>query len=108
MTSQDSPSTPSLDKSARKVVDSTIAIAFARFFMPVALAVIGWFMVNTVTDMKDQIRDGNAAIWTAVKQVQTTVNGQTTDIAVLKASKEDTSRALDRLTSIVDKLNSKQ
>ena len=76
--------------------------------MPIALAVIGWFMVNTVTDMKDQIRDGNAAIWTAVKQVQTTVNGQTTDIAVLKASKEDTSRALDRLTSIVDKLNSKQ
>ena len=108
MTSQDPSSSPSLDQSARKVVDSTIAIAFARFFMPVALAVIGWFMVNTVTDMKDQIRDGNAAIWTAVKQVQTAVNGQATDIAVLKNSKEETTRALDRLTSIVDKLNSKQ
>jgi hypothetical protein len=98
---------PSLDKSARKVVDSTIAIAFARFFMPVALAVIGWFMVTTITDMKEQIRDGNNAIWMVVKSIQGTVNSQTTDIAVLKNSKDETSKALDRLTAIVDRLDRK-
>ena len=98
---------PSLDKSARKLVDSTIAIAFARFFMPAALAVIGWFLVSTIADVKTAIRDGNAALWTAIQKVQTTVNSQTIDIAVLKTTKEETARSLDRLTTIVDKLNSK-
>lgn len=96
-----------LDKAARKMVDSTIAIAFARVFMPVALAIIGWFMIQTVQDMKREIRDGNAAVWSAVKTVQTTVNTQSTDIAVLKESNANTGRAVDRLTAIVDKLNSK-
>ena len=99
---------PSMDKAARKVVDSTVMIAFARIFMPVALAIIGWFMTQAVADMKGEIRDGNAAVWSAVKAVQATVNTQSTDIAVLKNNNESTGRALDRLTSIVDKLNSKQ
>lgn len=91
----------------RKVVDSTVAIAFARFFMPVALAIIGWFMTTTVAEMKNEIRDGNAAIWTAVKDVAKTVNGQSTDIAVMKANNDVTSKSVDRLTAIIDKLNSK-
>jgi hypothetical protein len=98
---------PSLDKAARKIVDSTLAIAIARFFVPIALAVIGWFMTTAITDLKEQIRDGNAAIWTAVKTVQTTVNQQTTDIAVMKQGNASTERAIDRLTTIVDKLNAK-
>ena len=99
---------PSMDKAARKVVDSTVMIAFARIFMPVALAIICWFMTQAVADMKAEIRDGNAAVWSAVKAVQTTVNTQSTDIAVLKNNNESTGRAVDRLSIIVDKLNSKQ
>ena len=92
------------DEPVRKVVDSTVAIAFARLFMPAALAVIGWFLVTTVNDVKQEIRDGNAAVWNAVKAVQVTVSGQMTDIAVLKQSTNVTSKAIDRLTSIVDSL----
>ena len=91
----------------RKLVDSTMAVAFARFFMPVALAVIGWFLTTTIGDLKTEIRNGNASIWMAVKQVQTAVNSQASDIAVLKYSKDNITKAVDRLTGIVDKLNSK-
>ena len=91
----------------RRVVDSTLAIAFARVFMPVALAIIGYFMTTAVSDMKSQIRDGNAAIWVAVKEVAEKVNTQATDVAVLKQSRDETAKAVDRLTAIIDKLNSK-
>ena len=98
---------PGSKEPLRRVVDSTIAIAFARFFMPVVLAVIGWFLVTTITDMKSEIRDGNAALWSVMRSVQTSLIGQATDIAVLKQSKDETTKAVDRLTGIVDKLNSK-
>ena len=91
----------------RKLVDSTMMVAFARFFMPVALAVIGWFLTTTIGDLKTEFRNGNASIWSAVKQVQTTVNSQSSDIAVLKDSKDNMTKAVDRLTGIVDKLNAK-
>ena len=84
-----------------------MAIAFARFFMPVALAVIGWFMTTTVSEMKSEIRDGNAAIWASVKDVAAKVNGQAIDIATLKANNNATARSMDRLTIAVDRLTSK-
>src|SRR5512146_1887848 len=43
------------DDNVRRFVDSTAAVAFARLFMPVALAVIGFFMVTTLSDIKAQI-----------------------------------------------------
>ena len=91
----------------RRVVDSTMAIAFARFFMPVALAIIGWFMTTTVSEMKSEISSGNAAIWASVRDVATKVNSQAVDIATLKANNDATSRSIDRLTVAVDRLSAK-
>ena len=75
--------------------------------IPLAETVLSDKLTQAVADMKSEIRDGNAAIWSAVKSVQTTVNTQSTDIAVLKQNNGSTERAIDRLTAIVDKLNSK-
>ena len=88
----------------RRVVDSTVAIAFARFFMPVALTVIGYFLVTTISDIKTEMRTANAAIWDAVKGVGATLTTQSVDIAVLKSTGEATGKSLERLTSITDKL----
>ena len=101
------PSQTSSDKAARKIIDSTVALAFARFVMPIVLAITGWLMISTITDIKDEIRDGNAAVWMAVKEVQSSVNRQAVDIAGLEQSKSESTKAIDRLTAIVDKLNSK-
>ena len=91
----------------RRVVDSTVAIAFARFFMPIALAIIGYFMVTTVSDIKTEIRTANAAIWVAVKEVADKVATQSTDVSSLKTANEFTTKAVDRLTAVVDQLNRK-
>jgi hypothetical protein len=91
----------------RRVVDSTVAIAFARFFMPVALSVIGYFMISTVSDIKTEIRTSNAAIWVAVKEVANKVATQSTDVSSLKTANEYTTKAVDRLTTVVDQINRK-
>ena len=91
----------------RSVVDSTVAIAFARFFMPIALAIIGWFMVTTVSDIKTEIRAANSALWIAVKDVEKTVNTQSNDVSGLKAANEYATKTIDRLVNVVDQLNKK-
>ena len=106
MTNQDLQE-PGAKEPIRRVVDSTLAIAFARFFMPVALAIIGYFMVNTVADIKSEIRESNAAIWVTVKEVANKVATQSTDVSSLKTANEYTTKAVDRLTVVVDQLNRK-
>ena len=98
---------PGSKEPLRRVVDSTIAIAFARFFMPVALTGIGYFMMTTIADIKTEMRTANAAIWDAVKGVGFTLNTQSIDIAVLKTTGEATGKSLDRLNVITDKLITK-
>ena len=99
---------PGSKEPLRRVVDSTIAIAFARLFMPVALSIIGYFMIMTVSDIKTEIRTANAAVWVAVKEVANKVNIQSSDISSLKTANDYTSKAVDRLTSVVDQINRKQ
>ena len=96
--------TPGSREPLRRVVDSTVAIAFARFFMPVALTVIGYFMITTISDIKTEIRTANAAIWDAVKGVGSTLNTQSVDIAVLKSTGEATGKSVERLNTVTDKL----
>lgn len=85
----------------RKVVDSTILIAFARVFMPVALAVIGWFMVNSFNDLKDS----NNRLWTAVSKLTDISHSTVADVAVLKAKTDDMTQNVNRLSDKVDKLS---
>ena len=91
----------------RRVVDSTVAIAFARFFMPIALAIIGYFMITTISDIKTEIRTTNAAIWVAVKDIANKVNVQSSDVSSLKTANEYTTKSVDRLTAVVDQLSRK-
>jgi hypothetical protein len=98
---------PGSKEPLRRVVDSTVAIAFARFFMPIALSVIGYFMIATVSDIKTEIRTANAAIWVAVKDVANKVNTQSTDVSSLKTANEFVTKAVDRLTMVVDQINRK-
>ena len=85
----------------RKVVDSTVAIAFARFFMPIALAVIGWLMTTSFGDLKDS----NKLLWSAFNELKGTLGAQAADVAVLKTKMDSTTKAVDRLTGIVDQLH---
>ena len=98
---------PGLKEPVRRVVDSTVMIAFARFFMPVALAIIGYFMVTMVSDIKNEIRAANAAIWVAVKDVSVKVNTQSIDVSSLKTANEYTTKSIDRLTAVVDQMSRK-
>ena len=85
----------------RRVVDSTIAVAFARFFMPVALAVIGWFMAQGFQDVKNS----NDRLWAAVAKLTDITHTTISDVAVLKTKTDDMSKTVDRLTDKVDKIN---
>ena len=106
--------TPGSKEPLRRVVDSTVAIAFARFFMPIALSVIGYLMITMVSDLKSgtvdlrsEMRASNGAVWTAVRDVAAKVSTQSTDIAVLKTNNDATGKSIERLTVVIDKLSSK-
>lgn len=69
----DSPSNGNGDK-LRKLADNSVAILFARYFMPVALALIGWLMVRAITSVDTSIAEiktegetRSKATWAAVQ-----------------------------------------
>lgn len=95
----------------RRIVDSTVAITFARLFMPTAITLLGILMWSAVTDIKTSVvavqtemRAANGTIWSAVKDVATKVNTQSTDVSSLKTANEYTTKAVDRLTAVMDQL----
>lgn len=87
----------------RKVVDSTIAIAFARFFMPAALAVIGWLLTTGFQDLKSS----NDRLWSAVAKLTDITHTTISDVAVLKTKTDDLSKNVDRITDKIDKMSVK-
>ena len=92
------PDTQSTEKPLRNIVDSTIAITFARFFMPIALAVIGWFMITTINDFKDK----NLEMWKYVGKLGDVTAVHSTDIASIKARIDEQGKSLDRIITIID------
>ena len=86
------------EQPVRKVVDSTVAIAFARFFMPIAIAVIGWFMVTTVTGIKDDIKENNKTLWAAVVKMNDTLVAHSTALGVLGIQIQEHQKAIDHLS----------
>ena len=81
------------EQPVRRVVDSTAAIAFARLFMPVALAVIGFFMVTTLTDIKTQI----AQTWANISKLNESFQKQAIDMATMKVKVDDTGLQVNQL-----------
>lgn len=85
-------------QSLRKVVDSTVAIAFARFFMPVALAIIGYLMTTSFSDLKTS----NERLWTSFALLNKSVADQGKDQAVMKVQLDGVIKSVDRLSTTVD------
>lgn len=89
-----------IERPLRKVVNNTFAIAFARFFMPIALAVVGYFMVTTLND----IHKTNDQIWSYLNKLSDNLQRQQVDIATLRVQTDNTSKQVDRLTITVDSI----
>ena len=74
----------------RSFVDSTVSVAFSRLVMPMALAIIGWFMTQAMGDIK-----------TSLYSLGSTVQAQSIDVAVLKSKMDNTIKSIERLNSVV-------
>ena len=88
----------------RSFVDSTLAIAFARFGMPIALAIIGYFMTSTLTELKTDIKAATHSMWESVAAINNKLSSQAAEVATIKADVTNQSRNLDRLSTKVDTL----
>jgi hypothetical protein len=58
--------------------------------MPMALAIIGWFMTQAMGDIK-----------TSLYSLGSTVQAQSIDVAVLKSKMDNTIKSIERLNSVV-------
>ena len=102
------------DKNApfRAAIDSTLAITFARFGMPVVVMILGYFFTTTLTDLKEgqksgiaEMRDGQSKVWTQigkVVEVQSTANAIQSGLSV---QVNNTAKQLDHLQTLVDGLS---
>lgn len=94
---------PDENASFRKVIDSTLAITLARFFMPMVVAVLGYFLATTLSELKD----ANRQVWVQLAKM---VDGQATSNAVqsgLSVRVDSAVKQLDHLQIQVDGLQRK-
>lgn len=89
-----------LEKPVKKLVENTYTIAFARLFMPVALAIIGYFMVTTLADIKTS----NNQIWAYLNKLSDTLHQQQIDLAKVKVKVDDTQYTINQLQSQIGDL----
>lgn len=101
------------DKNApfRAAIDSTIMITIARFGMPLAIAILGWFVTTTLNDIKTGQRDGLAELKTGQMQVWVQMGklneGQTTNsiaLGSLESKVDGGLKQIDHLQMQVDGL----
>lgn len=96
------PQRDSIEQPVRKLVDNVFMVAFARLFMPIALAIIGFFMVTTLTD----IRTSTSQIWIAIQKLSDMQSSQAVDIAKVQVRVDDTSNTIKDLKSQLGLLQS--
>jgi hypothetical protein len=84
----------------RKAIDSTLAITLARFFMPLVVAVLGYFLVTTLGDLKSRTEQVQAQVFKMI-DVQSATNSMQSGLSV----KVDSAvKQLDHLQAQVDGL----
>jgi len=91
---------PTDEQPVRKAIDSTVMLVLARFFMPAVLAVLGYFVVTTLGDLKS----AQQQMWLQLAKM---VDGQATANAVqsgLSVRVDSAVKQLDHLQSQVDSL----
>jgi cell division protein FtsB len=105
------PEPPSDEPSFRKVIDSTTMLTLARFFMPVVLAVIGYFMVTTINDLKagqrdglSQLKEGQTQVWVQISKIADAQATTNTVQSALSSKVDGAVKQLDHLQVQVDNL----
>ena len=102
---------PDRDAPFRAAIDSTLAITFARFGMPVVVMILGYFFSTTLSDLKTgqkdgiaEMRDGQSKVWVQMGKV---VEAQSASVAIqsgLSVQVANTAKQLDHLQTQVDSL----
>lgn len=113
----------------RRVSDSTGVLTVARLATlasPLLIGLIAWFASNQFTDLKAGVAEiktdtakkfeeidhkGEAqrtVVWSAVTKLTDTVNAQTANVAEIKANLNNVTKTVDRLTTSVQQIPTKQ
>jgi hypothetical protein len=101
------------DKNApfRAAIDSTVMITIARFGMPIALAAVGWFVTEMLTDLKKgqevaitEYRDGHRQLWTQVGKINDVQTSNSIQLGTLTSKLDGGLKQLDHLQAQVDSL----
>jgi transcriptional regulator GlxA family with amidase domain len=102
---------PDQDAPFRAAIDSTLMITIARFGMPVALAVVGWFVTTMLTDLKKgqevaitEFRDGHKQLWTQVGKLNEAQTSNSISLGTLTSKLDGGLKQLDHLQIQVDSL----
>jgi hypothetical protein len=102
---------PDKDAPFRSLIDSTLAITFARFGMPVVVMLLGYLFSTMLSDLKTgqkeglaDLKDGQSKVWVQIGKVveaQAATNSIQSGLSVQVAN---TSKQLDHLQTQVDGL----
>ncbi len=106
------------DGMARKLIDNTFMLYAARFVVPLigfaattALAIIGWFVTTTLTDLKKgqetgivEFRDSQRQVWTQMGKLNDTQTASSVALSSLSSKVDGSIKQLDHLQAQVDKL----
>ena len=84
----------------RRAIDSTVMIAFARFFMPIVLAIVGYFMTTALSDIKI----ANKEVWVQLSKLNDTQAAAQAVQSGLAVRVEGVVKQLDHLQVQVDTL----
>lgn len=93
-------SSDELGPSFRKFIDSTTAITLARFFMPLVVAVLGYFLSTTLSDLKFS----NQQIWAQLGKMIDAQAVTNAAAAGVSAKVDAAVKQLDHLQGQVDSL----
>jgi hypothetical protein len=95
----------------RAAIDSTVAITFARFFMPAVVSILGYFMISTINDLKagqkdglSELKDGQRQVWVQVAKIADAQATTNTVQGALSAKVDGAVKQLDHLQVQVDSL----
>jgi hypothetical protein len=91
---------PTDDQPFRKAIDSTLMLTLARFFMPVVVAVLGYFLTTTLSDL----RAANQQIWVQLSKIADVQSATNSMQSGLSVKVDSAVKQLDHLQAQVDSL----
>ena len=86
-----------INRKLNDAVESGWTKMFARVVLPVALAIIGYFMTTALTDLKTSLKDVRSQIWSMNTSVIAAQNDLSVKMGILGERVDDFGRRLDRV-----------